>query len=179
MPRLSETLFKSGGARNPNVNFKKFQNYTKSFADNKIRQFNVLGNRVSLRKYDDDHGGCREEMLMLMTCWKKHGFQENVCNEEYKKFSKCTATIRAKVLHSKKLQSSGSKLGVDTNNTSNPHVTNKLLQMFPQPPFKRVITHSYGRKMGEPLVYTQKGESNTQNDISKTLFRPRTKQNRT
>lgn len=47
MPRLTETLCKSGGARNTTVNFKRFLNYTKTYSNHMMSQPNILGNHVS------------------------------------------------------------------------------------------------------------------------------------
>ena len=42
---------------------------------------------------------CKEEKLTMMTCWKKHDFKENTCDEEYKAFSRCISAVRVGSLY--------------------------------------------------------------------------------
>lgn len=171
MPRLTETLLKSGGARNPNVNFKKFYNYTTTYTNNKIVRPNILGNRVSTANAKHDESACREEMLMLMTCWKKHEFRENTCDEEYKAFSKCNANLRAKLLKVQQF-SDTSELGVKAEDGKlNPHQANKLLRMFPQPPYRVDITHGRGHPMRKPMVFEGKSDSNTMDKMPPKIWK--------
>ncbi|KAL4240623.1 Coiled-coil-helix-coiled-coil-helix domain-containing protein [Mactra antiquata] len=179
MPKITDTLLKGGGARNPNKNFKKFMNGGKSFANDKIRQLNVLGNRVSEGNRLSLEGACREEMIALMTCWKTHGFKENTCTKEYDSFFKCNAVAKAKSVQARQFGDT-KELGVKTvDGKMSAQQINRLLKMFPQPPYRINLTHAYGHELVKPLVFTGKRDSDTQHSINRNLFATLSKRNKT
>ncbi|XP_060577664.1 small ribosomal subunit protein mS37-like [Ruditapes philippinarum] len=179
MPHLTETLCKGGG-RGAKVNVKKFTNYFPSVANRRILQPNVLGNRVSTQKQRDRESACKEEKLVLMTCWKKHDFKENTCAEEYKSFSRCISEVRIKKLKQQQFESSGELGKTSEDGKLNSLQANKLLRMYPQPPYKIKLTH-YNCKPMKPhnyLMFDGAKPENSQQNVKGNLWARTSKVNK-
>lgn len=179
MTRLTETLCKSRGARNANKNVKKFINYTvTTYQNNKIRQPNTLGNRVSEQTSRQQEAECRDEMLVMMACWKRNEFRPNSCTEEYNNFAKCVSQHKARRLKDQSFADTAELGKVSEDGKMNPKQVNKLLRMYPQPPYKITITHGAGIPQPKPLVFNQYKEDNSQRGAPRTLWGKPTKQNK-
>ncbi|XP_041362898.1 coiled-coil-helix-coiled-coil-helix domain-containing protein 1-like isoform X2 [Gigantopelta aegis] len=117
MTKLTDVLYKYRP-------LKKFSNYKHNPVTYKIIYPPILKDSVSNKKVREKSSPCGQEMMLLLSCWRKNDFLESKCSKEIVDFNNCVVTANA--------NKSADESTISKTLTSSK--INKLLRRYPQPP---------------------------------------------
>ncbi|KAH3869150.1 coiled-coil-helix-coiled-coil-helix domain-containing protein 1-like [Dreissena polymorpha] len=167
MPRLTEVLCRKSSRNAPAL--KTTLNNVTTYKHRMIIRETVLRDRVAVKNVRLGNDACQDILQQLMSCWKKNEFKENTCMEEHGKFAACLATQKAQIEARMKVAEQTELGAVEGEERLNPTIANKLLRMYPQPPYEITITHSHGAEMKEPIVFRKKEATDEVNTMYKNI----------